>query len=243
MVHVETTPATTPDDHLAAVVHASLPPRNLLPSEPLVDQGYTDAHVLVDSQRHSGVTMVGPVADDPGWQAREGTGFDTSQFVVDWERPVVTCPAGQQSIAWLPHTYPASGMAVEARCARKDCTPCAFRVCCTRAKVEPRIVGLQVREQYEALQAARKRQTTEAFQREYAVRSGIESTHEQAIRRCGLRRSRYIGLAKTHLQHLLTGIAINLVRLSDWWAGISPAKTRCAPFAALQWGTPTVQQM
>jgi len=46
-------------------------------------------------------------------------------------------------------------MAIEARFARKDCTPCAFRVRCTWAKVEPRIVGLQVREQYEALQAAR----------------------------------------------------------------------------------------
>jgi hypothetical protein len=85
--------------------------------------------------------------------------------------------------------------------------------------------------------------TEPAFQHQYAVRSGIESTHEQAIRRCGLRRSRYIGLAKTHLQHLLTAIAINLVRLSDWWAGISPAKTRCSPFAALQWGKPAVHQI
>jgi DDE family transposase len=243
IVHVETTPATTPDDHMAAVVHASLKPRHLLPSAHLVEKGYTDAHILVDSQRHDGVTMVGPVADDPGWQAREGTGFDTSQCVVDWERQVVTCPAAQQRLAWLPHTYPASGMAIEARVARQDCTPCAFRVRCTRAKVEPRIVGLQVREPYEALQAARKRQTTEAFQHEYAVRSGIESTHEQAIRRCGLRRSRDIGLAKTHLQHLLTAIAINLVRLSDWWAGISPARTRCSPFAAWQWGTPAVHQI
>jgi transposase len=236
MVNVETTPATTPDDHMAAVVHASLKPRTRLPSEPLVDKGYTDSHILVESQRHYGVTIVGPVADDPGWQAREGTGVDTSQFVVDWERQVVTCPAGQQRLSWLPHTYPASGMAIEARVARKDGTPCAFRVRCTRAKVEPRMVGLQVREPYEALQAARKRQTTEAFQHESAVRSGIESPHEQAIRRCGLRRSRDIGLAKTQLQHLLTGIAINLVRLNDWWASISPAKTRCSPFAALPWG-------
>jgi transposase len=78
MVHVETTPATTPDDHMGAVVHASLKPRHLLLSEHLVDQGYTDSPILVGSQRHYRVTMVGPVADDPGWQAREGTGFDTS---------------------------------------------------------------------------------------------------------------------------------------------------------------------
>jgi hypothetical protein len=93
---------------MAAVVHASLTPRNLLPSEPLVAKGYTDSHILVDSQRHYGVTIVGPVADDPGWQARQGTGFDKSQVMVDWERQVVTCPAGKQRISWL-HTSPASG--------------------------------------------------------------------------------------------------------------------------------------
>lgn len=235
IVNVETTPATTPDDHMAAVVHQSLRGRTLLPREHLVDKGYTDAQMLVDSEREYGVTIVGPMAEDPGWQAREGTGFDKSQFVVDWERQMVTCPASKQSISWHPHTYPASGMAFEARFARQDCTPCAFRARCTRAKIEPRIVGLQVREQYEALQTARKRQTTKEFHQQYAARSGIEATHEQAVRRCGIRRSRYIGLAKTHLQHLMTATAINLVRVSEWLAGISPAATRCSRFAALQW--------
>jgi hypothetical protein len=41
MVNVETTPATTPDDHMVAVVQASLTPHNLLPREHLVDKGYT----------------------------------------------------------------------------------------------------------------------------------------------------------------------------------------------------------
>ncbi|HJY85029.1 MAG TPA: hypothetical protein VKK81_28595 [Candidatus Binatia bacterium] len=35
LVNVETTPATTPDDHMAAVVHQSLKGRNLLPREHL----------------------------------------------------------------------------------------------------------------------------------------------------------------------------------------------------------------
>jgi len=235
IVNVETTPATTPDDHMAAVVHESLKDRNLLPREHLVDKGYTDSQMLVDSEREYGVTIIGPVAEDPCWQAREATGFDKSQFVVDWERQTVTCPVGKQSISWHRHTYPASGMAFEARFARQDCTPCASRSRCTRAKVEPRIIGLQTREQFEALQSARKRQTTPEFSQQYAARSGIEATHEQALRRCGLRQSRYIGLAKTHLQHLITATAINLVRLSDWFAGLSPAPTRRSRFAALQY--------
>ena len=95
-------------------------------------------------------------------------------------------------------------------------------------------MGLQEREQYEALQAARHRQTTEAFHRQYAPRAGIESTHAQGIRRCGLRQARYIGLAKTHLQHMATAAALNFVRLGEWLAGTPRAKTRYSPFAALK---------
>src|SRR5712691_382474 len=230
MVHVETTPATTPDDHMLATVHASLEPRGWLPAEHLVDKGSTDSQVLVDSQRTYGVTLIGPVADDPSWQARAGTGFDKGQFLVDWEQKVVTCPMGQQSISWLPNTYPQNGMMWEARFARKDCTPCLHRAQCTRAKQEPRLVGLQAQEHYEALHAARQRQTTTAFAQQYAPRAGIEGTHAQGIRRCGLRQARYMGLAKTHLQHIATAAALNLVRLGEWWAGTPHAKTRCSPF-------------
>jgi transposase len=234
IVNVETTPATTPDDHMVKQVHASLEPRALLPTEHLVDKGYTDSRVLVESQRTYGVTLIGPVADDPSWQARTDSGFDKAQFLVDWDRQVVTCPSGKQSISWLPHTYPKNGMTWEVRFARKDCTPCPHRAQCTRAKKEPRIVGLQAREPYEALQEARKRQTSEEFRQQYAPRAGIESTHAQGIRRCGLRQARYVGLAKTHFQHLATAAALNFVRLGEWLTGTPRAKTRGSPFAALK---------
>jgi hypothetical protein len=68
----------------------------------------------------------------------------------------------------------------------------------------------------------------------YAARSGIEGTHAQAISRCGLRRCRYIGLAKTSLQHVITAAAVNFVRIADWYGGIPAATTRCSRFAALQ---------
>jgi transposase len=234
IVNVETTPATTPDDNMVAVIHKSLESRDLLPAEHLVDKGYTDSRVLVDSRNDYDITITGPVADDPSWQARSEDGFDKSQFAVDWDRHVVTCPAGNQSISWLPSTSPQNGMVFEARFARRDCTPCPLRSRCTRSKREPRILGLQAREQYEALQAARKQQGTADFQRDYAARAGIEATHGQAVRRCGLRRCRYIGLAKTHLQHIISAAAINLVRIGNWVNGIPTAQTRCSWFAALQ---------
>jgi len=189
ITNVETTPATTPDDNMVEVVHRSLACRNLLPSAHLVDKGYTDAKVLVASQREHGVEIIGPVAQDPSWQSRDDAGFDKSAFVVDWEAKVVTCPAGKQSISWLSNTYPKNGTVFEARFARRDCTPCASRSQCTRAKREPRIIGLQTREYHDTLQTMRRRQTTDEFRKAYAARAGIESTHAQAIRRSGLRRT------------------------------------------------------
>src|SRR5262249_42263620 len=233
IVNVETTPATTPDDNMIDVVHESQKPRDRLPGEHLVDKGYTDSQVLVKSQQRYGVTIVGPVAEDPSWQARAGEGFDKGSFAVDWEKGVVTGPAGKQSISWLPNTYPQSGMAFEARFARKDGTPCPFRARCTRSQQEPRIIGWLPREQHEALQAARRRQETEEFRQQDAARAGIEGTQEQAVRRCGLRRRRDIGQAKAHLQHVLTAAAIDVIRLDDWWAGAPVSRTRCSRFAAL----------
>jgi hypothetical protein len=45
-------------------------------------------------------TLIGPVADDPSWQARTGPGFDKAQFVVDWDRQ----PRGR----WVSSASPGS---------------------------------------------------------------------------------------------------------------------------------------
>jgi hypothetical protein len=88
------------------------------------------------------------------------------------------------------------------------------------------------REFHETLQTMRKRQTTDAFQKSYAARAGIEGTHAQAIRRSGLRRTRYRGLPKTHLQHVITAAAINLLRIAAWANG-TPLPRLAAPTSQL----------
>jgi transposase len=97
---------------------------------------------------------------------------------------------------------------------------------------------MRPRDQHEALQAARQRQTTTEFKKEYAKRAGVEGTISQAVRTAGLRRSRYIGLAKTHFQNLLTATALNLLRVAAWLAERPHAPTRLSPFAALARGSP-----
>jgi transposase len=83
---------------------------------------------------------------------------------------------------------------------------------------------------YETQQKARKRQETEEFEKQYALRSGIEGTLSQGTRGFGLRQCRYLGLAKSHLQHILTATAMNLVRVFNWLENIPLAKTRSSPF-------------
>ncbi|WP_413471076.1 transposase [Streptomyces peucetius] len=49
----------------------------------------------------------------------------------------------------------------------------------------------------------------------YAVRSGIEGTINELAHGHEMRRRRYRGLDKTHVQHVLTAIAVNIERLSE----------------------------
>lgn len=189
--------------------------------------------MLERTPRVYGVTVVGPVADDGSWQARTEGAFDQTCFAVDWARGVATCPTGKTSSALRRQMHPLQGERWEARFSRRDCTPCPLRARCTRASVESRILNLMPQAQGEALLRARTAQTTDAFRTRYAARAGVESTHAQAMRRCGLRRCRYRGLAKTQLQHVLTATAINAVRVAAWLAGSTPAGTRYGAFAQL----------
>ncbi len=83
------------------------------------------------------------------------------------------------------------------------------------------------------MQAARQRQETAEFATQYMRRQGIEGTLSQGVRAFGLRRARYRGQAKTHLQHVGTAVAINVGRVIDWLDAVPRAQTRCSHFATL----------
>jgi transposase len=61
----------------------------------------------------------------------------------------------------------------------------------------------------------------------------MEGTISQGVRAFGLRRAKYIGLAKTHLQHVLTATAMNLGRIAYWLADVPWEKTRTSAFEKL----------
>jgi transposase len=70
---------------------------------------------------------------------------------------------------------------------------------------------------------------TPEFAAQYALRAGVESSLSQGTRRFDLRRSRYLGLARTHLQQLLTATAMNIVRVIAWLRGEPLGERRRPP--------------
>ena len=232
ITQVETTVATTPDHALTETIQATLAAHDLLPHEHLLDAGYVDAGLLVFSQAQD-VDVIGPVLADTSWQARAKQGFEGSCFAIDWDQQTVTCPRGCTSQIWSESTDTFANPVIHVRFTPADCQACPARPQCTQAAQGPRALKLRARRQHEALQRARQRQTTPEFKKRYAARAGVEGTLSQGTRRLGLRRARYIGHAKIHLQHVLTAAALNLVRLAAWLQDIPRAATRVSPFAAL----------
>ena len=228
IVQVETTLAEVQDVEVTATIQHELAQADLLPDEQVVDTGYLDADLLVSSQSDYGIRLLGPVLADTSWQAAAGQGFDLAHFQVDWQKQQVICPQGQRSVSWSVQSQ-----RIEAGFARHTCAACACRPDCTHATSAGRVVHLRPQAASEALQARRAEQQTPEFRQQYATRAGIEATHSQGVRRMGLRRSRYDGLPKTHLQHVLTAVAINLVRLDAWLLGKPPGATYQSPLALL----------
>src|SRR5262249_61050023 len=104
--------------------------------------------------------------------------------------------------------------------------PCPSRPRCTRSRAQHprRSIAIRPQEQYEALRQRREQEGGRDYARAYARRAGIEGTLSQGVRRCGLRRSRYIGLPKTHLGHVATAAALHFVPAGEGPPGPPRAK-------------------
>jgi hypothetical protein len=180
--------------------------------------GYASAAHIVGCHTEHAVTLVTPVPADHSHQARAQTGFAREAFTIDFDRQQATCPQGAVSTMWNPArvkgedvivvTFPAS-----------TCIRCPARAQCTRSAQRRRQLTLRPRHLHEALQTARAEQTTDEWKARYRIRTGIEGTISQAVTVTGIRRARYTGMDKVHLEHAFAATAINLIRLDAWWTG------------------------
>lgn len=233
ITNVHTTVATTQDVSCTDDINKALQENDLLPARHLVDTGYIDAQLVIDSSRKYGIELFGPMRMNPSWQAREG-GIDASQFQIDWDKKQARCPLGKQSAYW--HEYQTKEYArsvVKIRFRNEDCLNCVSRPKCVRNKKAGRSLQIPSREMYEALEQTRRKLGSNEGRNEYRKRAGIEGTISQGVRRGTLRRSRYQGLEKTHLQEVATATAINIVRTVNFLNLQPIAKTRVSRFARL----------
>jgi transposase len=231
---VQTTQAPVADGEVTPAVHAALQARDRLPGKHLVDTAYVDAGLLVKSRDTYGVDLIGPLLPDTGWQARQGEGFGAGNFQVNWEGEYALCPQGKRSQTWQAMHDGDNHPVIRIGFAVAECAGCASRERCTRGK--SRSLTVRPEKEYQALQAGRARQRGAEFAREYAARAGVEGTLSQGVRRCELRRCRYVGEAKTHLQHLLTAAALNFLRVAQWLQETPRAQTRRSAFLRI-WAT------
>jgi transposase len=231
ITHVETGEAHTGDNDELPEIHEALSVAGLLPATHLADGAYIEAKQLVESRDRYGVDLVGPAQKKNKWQSAQGIGFDLSCFQVDWDREVVTCPRGKASSTWKPMIDGKGNDVIHVQFAKADCSVCPKLPECTTAKTQRRTLNIKPRELYEALRGARAREHQDEYKKLYAMRAGVEGTISQGVRAFGLRRSRYIGLAKTRLQHVATAAAMNVERVADWLTGTPLATTRCSAFA------------
>jgi transposase len=233
ITHVATTAAPTADDTQTLSIHEDLRQADLLPQQHPVDAGYITAQTIVTAKEQTGIELIGPTRANYRWQASLSQGFDAGHFRVDWDAQQATCPQGHISKSWTRSYDSTRHEVIKIKFSLKDCSACPSQTLCTKSSPPRRTLTLRPKDQYFALEKARELQAARHFPSRYSVRQGVEGTISQGVRAFGMRRSRYVGQRKTHLQHVAIAAAINLVRLTDWLNGNTPEKTRTSAFSRL----------
>jgi transposase len=217
-----------------AVIEGALVEKDRAPAEHFVDAAYVSADLLVHSVQDYGIALRGPTRPDVSWHVQVEGAYRPDDFAVDWAQQRVRCPQGKQSISWTERHDAHARPFIHVPFSQRDCTPCAHRALCTRIQsAQARVLKLPPQAHHEAFKAAQAWFASAEGQRQYGRRAGVEGTLSQGVRAFGMRRSRYRGIAKTHLQHVAIAAAMNIDRLVAWFEGRPRAHTRTSRFAAL----------
>jgi hypothetical protein len=241
LTNVITTDATVADSEVTDQVHEGLAQRGLRPDVHAVDAGYPSAGLALSAREVHRIELLGPLGADTTTPAKHGLGQEA--FTVDWDARTVTCPAGATSVSWSDQRKPSGvpisrvhfAIAIAIAIAIADCGPCPLRAACTRASGHKwgRSLTLLPAAQQQILDQRRREQETDEWKARYAIRAGVEGTISQAVRTGNIRRTRYRGLPKTRLAHLITATAINLIRLDAWWTDTPIRGTRASHLTRL----------
>ena len=240
-----TTSAAVHEASCTEVIHQALVDKDLPPTEHLVDGAYIDAELLLTSQQAHGITLRGPTRPIQGWQTHVEGAYTVEHFAgIGSTRPwcVPRAPPPTVGTSWwremaIPTLSSPSvrSNAVPAPCARSVPSHASRAAGCG---CRPKRSTRHSRRPGPGIPVTRASSTISAERgRRHPVPGGAG---------LGLRRTRYRGLAKTHLQHVATAAAINVDRIVAWLDERPRATTRTSRFAALaplhalSSGTPSV---
>jgi Transposase DDE domain len=235
---VATTDASTADLDTVPGRHAVLAARDLLPDTHLVDAGYVSVGQILAAADGHGVQLIGPLPPDTSWQAGDDTAFDLTRFVIDYDARHVVCPQGKTSRNWQP-AHSRDGLPVIWAIFRQpDCRPCPDRSRCTRSQDNARHVTFLPRRQQEAQQRIRAR----------AGHRRLAPTLRAALRRREPDRPSLPAQrpppgplprpGQDPLQHVLTALALNLVRVDAWLTGVATTGSWTSRLARLTQALP-----
>ncbi|MFJ9567970.1 IS1182 family transposase [Streptomyces fuscichromogenes] len=212
IVQVITQPAPEQDISVLDDIHRGLAGQGFTDLEHFVDAGYITPESIDQAARGHGFTLTGPVRPDP--RARDHPGFTKAEFTPDWDARTLTCPRGMTSHPWKP-TLGDGHERLSVMFPRPVCRACEDRLECTgNADGRGRHIILLPQHLQEIQTRVRREQDTPTWQEHYAIRAGCEATVSETVHAHGLRHCRYHGIAKTHVQHVLTAAGTNIIRLS-----------------------------
>ena len=212
------TSSTQTDYKALSDIQARLAQRDCLPEKQYVDNAYMGGSNLARSARQ-GIELLGPIYQNVTKQDLLPEGLSIQQFEIDLEQGQATCPAGVQV---APQSR--SPERIRFRFPDETCAACSLRSHCCLGNAGR---SIRVSSHYPLLQAARERQKTDEFKKDYhRHRSGVEGCLSALIRGTGVRRSCYVGNPKRQLQALFSGSAANLKQVAHWLAGERPRRYR-----------------
>jgi transposase len=149
------------DVEVTELIHKKLAEKHLLPEVHYVDTGYVSADVMLHLKENYDVEVVGPVLPDTSWQAKEGKGFDLSNFTINWPQKQVQCPQGHETNSWSEQINRHGQQVIHVHFPRKYCETCLARSDCTKSKTaHGRSLNFRAEKQHTVLQTAREYQTT-----------------------------------------------------------------------------------
>jgi hypothetical protein len=221
IVQVVTRPAPQQDIDALDDIHRQLTRQGFQPIEHVVDGGYVTPDSIHQAAMTWNIPVLGPVREDP--HAAQRPGFTKEDFHIDWDNRTLTCPNGITSPPWkrlsatdtpdCPSSSPQGMPGMRG-------PPEVHR----QRRWQGRHILLLPEPQQKIQSKARKDRKTSSWQRRYAIRAGCEATVSETVHAHGLRHCRCRGLAKTHVQHVLTAAGTNIVRLSECFPpGTTPA--------------------